>query len=56
MYTIKAMIRWVRYQMRVGVTYHPYEEWEAGTYQGWYDHFGSCIAFKRDDGSVQWLW
>lgn len=55
-YKIKALIRWMRYSLKFGVSYHPYGAGEAGSYLGWYEASGNCIAFRDGDGKVQFLW
>ncbi len=62
MFKIKALIRWMRYSLRVGVSYHPYSQDQIESAEnfdhplGWYEAGGDCIAFRADDGSKQFLW
>ena len=55
-YKVKGAIRWMLYQSRLGVTYDEYKDPEDVGYLGSYDHFGRCIAFRKLDGSIQFVW
>lgn len=56
-YKVKALVRWLRYSLRVGVSYHDYSQGsDVGGYVGWYESRGQCIAFRDVDGGVQFLW
>ena len=55
-YRIKAVIRWLRYSLRIGISFHSYEPHEAGTCLGWYEARGRCIAFLEHDGTRQFIW
>jgi hypothetical protein len=66
LYKIKAIIRWLRYQMRIGIVYETYSEngevddmeldYNVGGYVGWYKARGKCIAFRAIDGTIQFRW
>ena len=57
-WTIKAVIRWLRYQIRWGVAYHSYSRIETDShgYLGWYEARDSCLAFRKTDGRLQFRW
>lgn len=53
MYKIKALIRWLRFSLRVGVSYHHYGSGEdCGQFVGYYQARGKCIAFRNEDGTI----
>lgn len=60
-YKVKALVRWLRYSLRVGVSYHAYDnaQVESANFEhprGWYEARGKTIAFRGSDGGVQFLW
>ncbi len=55
-YKVKGMIRWVLYKSYIGVIYHEYTDPEDVGYLGYYEHFGRCIAFRKMDGKIQFVW
>ncbi len=53
MYNIKALIRWLRYSLRFGVSYHRYGEGDdCGQFVGYYKSRGKVIAFRNVNGSI----
>jgi hypothetical protein len=54
-YRTKALIRWVCYTLRIKISYHKYG-YDCGGYQGWYESRGRCIAFRENDGRIQFHW
>lgn len=66
LYKVKAFIRWLRYQLRLGIVYETYSEdgeiedmaldYNVGGYVGWYEARGHCIAFRNVDGNIQFKW
>ena len=61
-YKIKALVRWMRYSLRFGVSYERYTPEQIETAVnfdhplGYYMARGNCIAFRESDGSVRFLW
>ena len=61
-YKIKALIRWARYSLRFGVSYHRYTDEQIQSAEGfdhplgWYEARGNTIAFRGDNGEIEFLW
>lgn len=61
-YKIKAFVRWMRYSLRFGVSYHRYTDEQIESAEGfdhplgYYEARGNCIAFRESDGRVSFLW
>lgn len=62
-YRIKAFVRWLRWSLRMGVSYHEYPHDMYGTglpeawhVVGWYEAGGKVIAFRNIDWTVRFLW
>lgn len=52
---VKAIFRWLAFQ--TGTEYKAYDELsDVPGYDGWYEWRGRCVAFKMDDGTVQFVW
>lgn len=56
MYRCKALLRFVRYHARIGVTYRPYATPKNIGYLGCYMTERLALAFVRLDGSLQFYW
>jgi hypothetical protein len=52
---LKAIYRWVAFKMDTD-----YKEYgpmcDVPDYDGWYEWRGRCIAFRKTDGTVQFVW
>jgi hypothetical protein len=56
-YRIKAIYRWFVMHLARNVEYSAYSNPVAvGGYLGAYNWRDRCIAFKRFDGSIQYMW
>jgi hypothetical protein len=56
-YRVKALWRWLLYVgLRRAVRYRAYGVESDTGYKGWYEIGGRVIAFRRLDGSNQFLW
>ncbi len=62
MYTIKAVLRWMRMKMRVGVTYEEYTKKQIDSAVnfvhpiGYYEVGERCLAYLYADGSMKYKW
>lgn len=51
---IKSTIRLIRYYMRIGISYHKYEEPDdVGGRIGWYEARGKRIAYRTNKGYLE---
>lgn len=52
---IKWLFRWLAFHISPK-GYRAYSSGNVGGYSGSYDVLGRCIAFRREDGSIQFRW
>ena len=61
-YKIKALVRWLRYSLRFGVSYERYTKEQIKSAKGfdhplgYYEARGRCIVYREADGTVKFLW
>lgn len=54
---LKAIFRWLAFQIgKPTYSAYSYAARKTSGYAGSYGWRGRCVAFRRDDGSVQFVW